>query len=470
MYSHKLVPTVIGMFALAACGTTSQNGATTAQNARYAEMYPACDAERAQCRRERADLQARVDQLAAKQQQYRKTLEFADRRAKTYRAIAKELRSVFAPDEVPVKLRNGLMIVQLPNDILFDLGATRLKETGKEVLRKAATVLKNAPASGDRRFLIAGHTDTIPVAEGAPYESNWELSTLRSLAVLEFLIEQGVKPELLAAAGYGETLPEASNETEAGRTQNRRTEIVVYPTIDEVPAIPDLNGRISALLEEEEPSPAAAQPTPDAIPAEPQQAAREPQEAPAEPQEAPADDIFADLTPRGLSINAGAGILGFTEGEVRDFTDDGGLWTIRATYGTRSRLAIEGSYTGGAQDVDALGLDNDAVLLSTGLEATGRLNLLTGESAWQPYVGIGLAWRNYNIVNADINASALEDNDNVFEVPLTAGVSYRVGGNFVLDARGVFRPTFDSDLVDDAVVDGGSLHSYGIMLGVGYEQ
>lgn len=91
----------------------------------------------------------------------------------------------------------------------------------------------------DRQFLIAGHTDNRPVKETAPYKTNWELSTLRALSVLYQMQAAGVSPEQLGATGYGEFHPDAANDTEDGMQENRRTEIIIMPTLDEIPELPD---------------------------------------------------------------------------------------------------------------------------------------------------------------------------------------------------------------------------------------
>ena len=128
------------------------------------------------------------------------------------------------------------MVIQLPNDILFESGQVGLSPQGKENLRKLAVVLKTMPR---RRLMIAGHTDNVPVKKkDQTYESNWDLSVARGLRVVKVLIKDGVAPKQLSAAGYGEFLPLADNDTAAGRKSNRRIEIIVMPTVREIPEMP----------------------------------------------------------------------------------------------------------------------------------------------------------------------------------------------------------------------------------------
>jgi len=86
----------------------------------------------------------------------------------------------------------------------------------------------------DREFVVAGHTDNMPLGKGGAFKSNWELSTARALEVVRVMVASGIPAHQLAAAGYGEFDPIAGNETKEGRAQNRRLEIIVMPRIQEL--------------------------------------------------------------------------------------------------------------------------------------------------------------------------------------------------------------------------------------------
>jgi chemotaxis protein MotB len=156
-------------------------------------------------------------------------------RLREYRELAKRLASMVESGQLAVKVRNGKMVIELPNAVLFDPGKTDIKEDGREALVQVADALKTVE---DRQFLVAGHTDNVPI-QVSGFDSNWELSTERAVEVLQLLQDAGVDPQQLAAAGFGEYEPIASNQTEAGRAQNRRTEIVLMPKIEELPEIPE---------------------------------------------------------------------------------------------------------------------------------------------------------------------------------------------------------------------------------------
>jgi chemotaxis protein MotB len=90
----------------------------------------------------------------------------------------------------------------------------------------------------DRELAVAGHTDNVPIATER-FASNWELSAARAIAVVKFLIENGLKAQNLSAAGYGEFDPIADNGSTDGRARNRRIEIVLQPNIAELVQIPE---------------------------------------------------------------------------------------------------------------------------------------------------------------------------------------------------------------------------------------
>ena len=79
----------------------------------------------------------------------------------------------------------------------------------------------------DTSLTVVGHSDNVPVGEGSRYANNEALSFERAVSTMQFLQQQGMPTARLAAAGYGESNPIASNDTPEGRQQNRRVEIVV---------------------------------------------------------------------------------------------------------------------------------------------------------------------------------------------------------------------------------------------------
>jgi chemotaxis protein MotB len=75
---------------------------------------------------------------------------------------------------------------------------------------------------------VAGHTDNVPVAFSERFQSNWDLSAARSASVADYLVGEGfIVPGAVTVTGFADTVPIASNDSAAGRAQNRRIEITV---------------------------------------------------------------------------------------------------------------------------------------------------------------------------------------------------------------------------------------------------
>lgn len=169
----------------------------------------------------------------------------------------------------------------------------------------------------------------------------------------------------------------------------------------------------------------------------------------------------------GMSLSLGGGVSDFIDDDAEDITDVGGAWDARLAIGTRSILGLEAAYVGTAQDMDALGLDDDAVLVSNGVEALARLNL--GNYALQPYVVGGVGWTRYEIVNEDFNTSAIESQDDIVTVPVGAGLNARLGGGFLVDGRFTYRAAFNDNLIDATTNGSGDLDNWNVTARLGYE-
>lgn len=172
------------------------------------------------------DAQARLDEL-------RRQKAAAEERATTFKQLVQRLHSMIDAGQLKVGIRDGRMIIAMPNDVLFDSGRTEIKPVGQRALGEVAQVLSSIHG---RDFLVAGHTDDVPI-HTERFPSNWELSTARAVVVTKFLIAHSMPPEVLAAAGYGEFDPVAKNDSDEHRALNRRTEIVLQPNLSELPTL-----------------------------------------------------------------------------------------------------------------------------------------------------------------------------------------------------------------------------------------
>ncbi|MFH1803850.1 MAG: peptidoglycan -binding protein [Pseudomonadota bacterium] len=116
------------------------------------------------------------------------------------------------------------------SEVLFASGAADLGEEGKEQMAKLATTLKEIaseiPDDLDWVMRVDGHTDKVPIRT-VQFASNWELSSARAISVVKFMIEQGVPPRRLVAAGFGEYQPLDNRDDEISYRRNRRIEFKI---------------------------------------------------------------------------------------------------------------------------------------------------------------------------------------------------------------------------------------------------
>jgi chemotaxis protein MotB len=113
-------------------------------------------------------------------------------------------------------------------EVLFPKGNSELNEAGKQEMMKLADALKQLereiPPDIAWVMRVDGHTDADPI-KSALYKSNWELSASRAISVVNFMVEQGVSPNHLVAAGFGEFQPLVPGDTEDAKSENRRIEL-----------------------------------------------------------------------------------------------------------------------------------------------------------------------------------------------------------------------------------------------------
>jgi len=132
-------------------------------------------------------------------------------------------------DKVSLNMEDRGLVITFVAEVLFDSGKTKLKPEGQNILKKVAGVIKEEVSGND--IGIEGHTDNEPIKYSG-WKSNWELSTARATSVLHYLEDNcGLEPDKLSATGYGEYRPVTSNETEEGRQENRRVEIIIKPML-----------------------------------------------------------------------------------------------------------------------------------------------------------------------------------------------------------------------------------------------
>jgi len=312
----------------------------------------------------------------------------------------------------------------------FVQGSMEIDTNGRGALAGVAAWLQ----AGDQRTVkLDGYADR---KGGAT--ANQRLSEHRAQAAKDFLVARGIAPDRVMVFGHGEAAPD--RPLPAG-TDPR----VVTVTACDVP-------REAAAETPPPDAAAAAEPaTPPATIPEPAPAAAAPPSAP------PAYAPIAEIPPSpakparsrppsriGIETTVGAGAIGFIDQTARDVTQTGASWDARMTFGSRLPIALEAAYIGSAQNIEALGLSTNSLLLGNGAEGTLRINLTRARV--QPYLFGGVGWTHYQLTNSQTNTSSLLGSDDVGTVPLGAGLSARLGGFFILDIRGTYRATFGGDM------------------------
>jgi flagellar motor protein MotB len=195
--------------------------ATTSKDRQISSLEGSLNAQTARCASQTAQGTKRLDALAA-----------------TNRQLTAKLQDELKKGQVSINLLEDQLRLSVLQEVLFDSGSAELRESGREVLDKVGSALKDV---SDELVSIEGHTDTMQIGPSilAKFPTNWELSTARATTVVRYLQDKGVPPQVLSATGFGEYRPTASNQTEEGRQQNRRIEVVlsaqVLPASRETP-------------------------------------------------------------------------------------------------------------------------------------------------------------------------------------------------------------------------------------------
>ncbi len=239
--------------ATAACGYSQEewdqkvreNESLRSQLAAQKQAREKCETDYASALHEVDDLKQQlherglnVDNLNSALEEYKRRAEQLDQIRKRFETLRDKLQQLTNLG-LKVEVRDNRMLIQLPGDVLFDSGSDHLKPRGKEILTAVASVIRGDADLSKREFQVAGHTDSKPL-KGGPFQDNWGLSAMRARSVLAYLTGAeadgggGLDPKNWSAAGYSDTDPVASNDTDEGREKNRRVELVVMPNVEEM--------------------------------------------------------------------------------------------------------------------------------------------------------------------------------------------------------------------------------------------
>ena len=201
----------------------NQIAALSGKNKDLLSQGAASQAALTQSQKDLLDQQAKLARLQALMDKQKHAIE--DIRKKMTNALVG-----FNSNELTVSIKNGKVYVSLQENLLFPSGSAVVNPKGKDALGKLAQVLN---INNDITVDIEGHTDSIPIR--GKYQDNWDLSLARSASIVRILTtDYRVDPTRVIASGHSQYDPVQSNSTPDGRAQNRRTDIILSPKLDEL--------------------------------------------------------------------------------------------------------------------------------------------------------------------------------------------------------------------------------------------
>lgn len=137
--------------------------------------------------------------------------------------LAEELAQAIAADRISMHRDERGLVLSLPEEAAFPVAKAEVSAEARQLIDRIAAAVADKPNA----IRIEGHTDDVPISTSR-YGSNWELSTARASAVVQYLVTTvGLAPERLSAAGYGEFHPRVPNDSPENRASNRRIDIVI---------------------------------------------------------------------------------------------------------------------------------------------------------------------------------------------------------------------------------------------------
>ena len=136
-----------------------------------------------------------------------------------------------ADNDVQVKVLKGVVMISLSDNMLYKTGDYNILPAAQDVLGKVAKVINDYDTYS---VLIEGNTDNVPLNSNNLPKDNWDLSALRATSMAKVLQSRfGVNPNRITAGGRSEYNPKTTNASVSGRAENRRTEIIIMPKLDE---------------------------------------------------------------------------------------------------------------------------------------------------------------------------------------------------------------------------------------------
>jgi len=147
-----------------------------------------------------------------------------------YKRLNQSMSAEVRANKMQISRQQNAIKILVNDDLLFPSGGWEMSAEAKQTIAKIAAIL--APHQ-TTKIVVNGYTDSTPIGPGLQAQgitSNLILSQKRAEDVMQYMISQGVKPNLASAQGFGDSNPVASNDTPEGRAQNRRVEVTLSGT------------------------------------------------------------------------------------------------------------------------------------------------------------------------------------------------------------------------------------------------
>ena len=200
---------------------------------KYAKLQESLDKSLTNASQNNISIEKLVDQINESNQYIRHLVEVKSKSDSLNMVLTNNLTRSLSKEEmkeVDVQVLKGVVYISLADNMLYKSGSYEINSRAAETLSKITKIIKDYK---DYDVLIEGNTDNVPISK-TNIRNNWDLSALRASSVVQALQnDYGVDPKRLTAGGRGEYNPIATNDTEAGKQRNRRTQIIITPKLDE---------------------------------------------------------------------------------------------------------------------------------------------------------------------------------------------------------------------------------------------
>lgn len=178
-----------------------------------------------------------ADQISASDKYIQHLVNLKNKSDSLNQVLTTNLTRSLTPNEmqdVNIKVLKGVVYVSLADNMLYQSGSYQISNKADTILSKVAKIIKDY---SNYDVLVEGNTDNVAISQ-PNIRNNWDLSCLRASSVVQALQNTfGVDPKRLTAGGRGEYNPVAENSSDFGKAQNRRTQIIITPKLDQFMAL-----------------------------------------------------------------------------------------------------------------------------------------------------------------------------------------------------------------------------------------